>query len=411
MNKARRRRGKSSSAPSYQLHKSSGQAVVRVNGKDHYLGKHGTEESHQRYKQILADHWNPPGAQPKQEPASRFQALTVAHLVVEYAKFIKTKHGDDSSEWKQVRLVLKEIRATYGHLEASEFGPIRFENYRQTLVDRGLSRGVIKRKSNYVLKMFQQGVKYELIPVELWQRLLAVGPVEVKYKPRPKRGAVSLEIIQNTRHELTPVLSDMVEVHRLIGARPTEICMMRPCDINRSSEVWIYTPCSHKTEHHGHLRRIAVGPQAQAILAKYLFRDPQAFCFTPSEAFEQHCQKRSELRTTPLNQGNKPRQHKPRVFKPRYDKDSYRRAIERAAMRAYPVPEDIKHSAEKVAAWKFAHVWKPNQLRKSAATTARKQMDLETAQILLGHSSKKTTERFYAEMDNERAVEFARKFG
>ena len=50
-------------------------------------------------------------------------------------------------------------------------------------------------------------------------------------------------------------------------------------------------------------------------------------------------------------------------------------------------------------------------MRKSAATTARKQMDLETAQILLGHSSKKTTERYYAEMDHDRAIEFAQKYG
>ena len=112
-----------------------------------------------------------------------------------------------------------------------------------------------------------------------------------------------------------------------------------------------------------------------------------------------------------MNQGNKPRPRKQKSFKPKYDKDSYRRAIERAALRAYPIPKEIKNDPVKVSAWKAKYVWKPNQLRKSAATTARKEMDLETAQILLGHSSKKTTERFYAEVDNDRAVEFAKKFG
>mgnify|MGYP000642771958 FL=1 len=56
MNKQKRGRGKSTSASSYQLHKRSGQAVVRIHGKDHYLGKHGSEESQLRYKQALADH-------------------------------------------------------------------------------------------------------------------------------------------------------------------------------------------------------------------------------------------------------------------------------------------------------------------------------------------------------------------
>ena len=310
-----------------------------------------------------------------------------------------------------MRLVLKTIRETYGHLSAAEFGPVRLENYRQTLVDRCLSRGVITRKTNYVLKMYQQAVKFELIPVEWWQRLLAIGPVEMKAKPNRKRGAVPLAVVVATQKELTDVLSDMVEVHRLIGARPSEICNKRPVDIDRSSDVWIYTPASHKTEHHGHSRQITIGPKAQEVLKRYLLRAPQAFCFTPAEAFEQHCQRRHEARTTPMNEGNKPKPRKPRSFKPNYDKDSYRRPIDRAAKRAFPVPEEIKNDAAKIEDWKAKFEWKPNQLRKSAATTARKEMDLETAQILLGHSSKKTTERFYAEQDNERAVEFARKFG
>ena len=406
-----RKRSRSKSAPSYRLHKASGQAIVSINGKMYYLGEYDSEESHQRYKQTLADHWNPPGTSSKPAPRQLAQSITVGHLAVEYGKYVKTKHGDGANEWKQVQLVLREVRATYGHLEAAEFGPIRFENYRQSLIDQKLSRGVIKRKSNYVLKMYQQGVKFELIPPELWQRLLAVGPVEMKVKPKPKRGAVALEIVKKTQDQLTPILSDMVEIHRLIGARPTEVCTMRPCDIDRSKDVWVYTPASHKTEHHGHSRKIAIGPQAQAVLAPYLFRDPQSFCFTPREAYDQHYEQRNQNRKTPMNQGNRQRPRKPKSFKPCYDKDSYRRAIKRAALRAFPIPEEIEASPERVKEWKFAYVWLPNQLRKSAATIARKQMDLETAQIVLGHSSKKTTERFYAEIDNDRAVEFARKFG
>ena len=118
--------------------------------------------------------------------------------------------------------------------------------------------------------MFQQAVKFELIPVELWQRLLAIGPVEMKSKPKRKRGAVCPNIVAATQKKLTGVLSDMVEVHRLIGARPSEVCNIRPCDIDRSGEVWEYTPASHKTEHHGHTRVISLGPKAQLVLSRYL---------------------------------------------------------------------------------------------------------------------------------------------
>lgn len=40
--------------PAYRLHKPSGQAVVRLNAKDHYLGKFGTPESHALYDQLIA---------------------------------------------------------------------------------------------------------------------------------------------------------------------------------------------------------------------------------------------------------------------------------------------------------------------------------------------------------------------
>jgi hypothetical protein len=35
--------------PRYRKHKATDQAVVTLDGKDHYLGKHGTEESRRAY--------------------------------------------------------------------------------------------------------------------------------------------------------------------------------------------------------------------------------------------------------------------------------------------------------------------------------------------------------------------------
>ena len=45
---------KQSKVPSYCLHKASGQAVVRIAGRDQYLGLHGTPESFERYERALA---------------------------------------------------------------------------------------------------------------------------------------------------------------------------------------------------------------------------------------------------------------------------------------------------------------------------------------------------------------------
>jgi hypothetical protein len=42
--------------PKYRRHKPTGQAVVRINGRDFYLGKYGSQESRERYAVLMADY-------------------------------------------------------------------------------------------------------------------------------------------------------------------------------------------------------------------------------------------------------------------------------------------------------------------------------------------------------------------
>lgn len=48
------RRGRSA-PPAYLLHKATGNARVRIRGKDYYLGPFGSEESRQRYARLIAE--------------------------------------------------------------------------------------------------------------------------------------------------------------------------------------------------------------------------------------------------------------------------------------------------------------------------------------------------------------------
>jgi integrase len=404
------KRGRSKSAPAYRLHKATGQARVTLNGKTHYLGAYNTPGSLQKYHRLIADHWHPPGTAHKPAVKTSLPDVTVSRLAIEFGKFARSRYSG-TGEWRRIQRVLKVIRETCGDLPANEFGAIRFENFRQSVVQAGYSRSEVKRRAGYVLRMFEHGVRYELIPVELHQRLKSVGPVEMNGKPPKKVLPVDDAVVRATQAELTPVVADMVEVQWLTGMRPGEVCNLRPCDIDRCGDVWIYTPPTHKTQRYGKERQIPIGPRAQAVLKRYLLRDQRAFCFCPGEAYEQHFQRRRENRTTPDGYGNGPSPRKRKSFQPKYNKDTYRRAVERAALRAFPIPAEIAGDGDKVVAWKRKHVWKPNQLRHTAATTARQEYDLETAQLVLGHSSKQTTERFYAELDLSRAIEFARKCG
>ena len=42
--------------PKYRRHKPTGQAVVRIDGRDYYLGEHGSPASKERYAVLMADY-------------------------------------------------------------------------------------------------------------------------------------------------------------------------------------------------------------------------------------------------------------------------------------------------------------------------------------------------------------------
>jgi hypothetical protein len=44
------------SLPKYRKHRASGQAIVTLNGRDHYLGPHGTKTSKIEYDRLVAEY-------------------------------------------------------------------------------------------------------------------------------------------------------------------------------------------------------------------------------------------------------------------------------------------------------------------------------------------------------------------
>ena len=74
---------------------------------------------------------------------------------------------------------------------------------------------------------------------------------------------------------------------------------MRTCDIDRTGDVWVYEPHTHKNEHHGHPRKIAIGPKAQEILEPFLKPNRrEAYLFSPRKAADQV---NAETETKPNN--------------------------------------------------------------------------------------------------------------
>lgn len=218
-------------------------------------------------------------------------------------------------------------------------------------------------------------------------------------------------MVEATLPHLQPIVADMVRLQRLTGARPAEICILRPCDVDRSGDVWAYRPAHHKTEHHGQERVIFIGPKAQAVLLPYLLRASGAHCFSPKESEGKHNAQRREERASPMtpSQTKRKRLRRPaRAPGDHYTVESYRRAIHRAADKANVAAVKATPGAPWVRL--LIRRWCPNRLRHSAATEIRARYGLEAAATVLGHAKADVTQ-IYAERDLAKAEAIMRDVG
>jgi integrase len=246
--------------------------------------------------------------------------------------------------------------------------------------------------------MFKWGVAAEMLPASVFHGLMAVeGLKKGRSKARETKPVrpVALAHVEAVLPFLTAPVRAMVQIQRLTGMRPGEVVILRPCDIDRGGgKTWVYRPESHKTEHHDIARVVFLGPQAQAVLAPFLLRDPGAYCFSPREAVEELRRRQRENRKTPVQPSQRDRRRRKPSKQPgeRYSVDTYGNAIERACLKA-GIPE-----------------WHPNQLRHSKATEIRKEAGLDAARAVLGHRTPTITET-YAEIDQAKAAEVMEKLG
>jgi integrase len=414
--------------PKYSLHKSSGQAVVRIDGKMHYLGPHGSPESREKYQRLIdriqarrKKKNRRPAATPP-PPVPRGADLLIKNLA---AEFLRSGVEDISpSELSFVKNCLRQLVKHYADRAAVDFGPLALQDLRDRIIrETGNSRGVVNRKIRRLQNIFRWAVSKELIPETVYRTLATVAPLRRNRFQAPETAPVR-PVSDAHVNAILPYVSApgraLIRLQWLTGARAGELVTMRPCDVDIDGEVWIFTPEHHKTEHHGHLRQIDLGPQSQAILKPFLNRPLDVFLFSPAESAEEHRRRRHEARTTPESCGNRPgtnRRSRPlRVPAACYTVDSYRRAITRACDRAFPPPPHLaRRSGESAAAWekrltpeqrselkawRKKHRWHPHQLRHAAATRRRKTHGVEAARAVLGHHSIKMTE-LYAEQDRE----------
>src|SRR5688572_24087298 len=98
-----------SSSPKYRRHKSSGQAIVTLNGRDFYLGPYGTKTSRREYDRLTAE-WL---ANHRHLPVTQLDGLTVVELAAAYLRHAKSyyrKDGLPTSTLSRVKAALRFLK-------------------------------------------------------------------------------------------------------------------------------------------------------------------------------------------------------------------------------------------------------------------------------------------------------------
>ena len=367
-----KRRSPNRKDPKYRLHKASGNAVVSINGKTHYLGKHGSRESFEKYESLIASRHSK-----KQFAMSVPKVPLVAHVMAKYLTYIKghyVKNGEPTSEIHAAKSVLRRLKA-YRKTRVSEFGPLAFKAFRKEMIAEGLARTTINHYMFHIRNMFRVSAEDEIIPMQAFWKLRDTRDLQADRSEARETDdiePVEESVVEATKDQLSATIADMVQLQWLTGMRPGEVCLLRPVDIDTSNDIWLYQPSRHKNQHRkskkSKMRFVWLGYKAQMILKKYLNRDEMLYCFCPIEASG-------------------------RGTNVKYTVNAYRNAIQRAAKRA---------KQDK---------WHPNQLRHNALTLARERLGLECASQVGGHTTIRTTESVYAEPNQQLAIQFAKICG
>lgn len=350
--------------PKYCLHKPTGQAFVRINGKQIYLGLYNSPESREAYDHEIL-HWR------RLHDTTGKHSTTVGQLCLAFQKhadhFYVDENGKSTGEANNYRKSLRVLVSMFRSVLCTEFGPLKLKAVRSELENSSVRTQVNKSVSR-IKSVFRWGVENEMVPAEVVMALDCVKGLR-KGRCKAKESEPILPVpdadLEASLKCMTRNVSTICELLVLTGARVSEIRTMRVGDIDTSNNVWLMRPGSHKNAWRGKDRTIFIGPKAQVLLMPFVADAVQSDLI---------------------------------VFRPREENEPYTlRGLE----------SSIRKACKRA---KVDH-WGPGRLRHNAATIINTEFgDIDASRVVLGHSEKTTTQ-IYAERDLQKAAEIIAKIG
>jgi integrase len=361
--------------PSILPHKPSGRDRVRWRGVEYPLGPTGSEESRREYARLIklfaADLDAPPP--PRQAAPSRITVNEAVALWDEKASAALAPK--EAQSHRRALLVVCRVcgtrkladfdAAALGEVQAAMLSgswmrPAERERAAQSGKPVDWCASVVNRRIGRVKNVWRWLELNKIAPrgcsgeLSLLKGITATDR-RARHRPRT-RPADGGDLEALLRFLRAPAVRAMLRVQWWTGMRSGELRVMRAGEVDRSGEVWLYRPSSHKNDWRGQERVIAIGPQAQAVLGPRLdCRRPGEYVFTNRKG-------------TP------------------YSSEMYANMVGRAARRA-------------------GRPWvRPLSFRHGARLRVTRALNLDAARAVLGHASATMTTHYAHGVDVQTAM-------
>ena len=203
--------------PSYRHHKPSNRAVVWIAGRDYWLGRYGSPESHEKYARLLQEwkaggYLSPPAK--SKAPADLLITELLARFWIHCQGFYRKPDGCPSGEAENFRQVLKPLKLLYGTTPARDFGPKKLKAVRERMIESGWCRSHINKQVARVKHVFKWGVSEEMIPAAVHQALSTLAGLrrgKSEAKDSAKVRPVPDDQIAAVRPHLSSVVNSIID--------------------------------------------------------------------------------------------------------------------------------------------------------------------------------------------------------
>jgi integrase len=321
------------------------------------LGKYGSPESLQRYRNFLARL----EGQQTSLVASPSNWPTLEELIDAYLTFAEgfyLRETGLSSEYDGMVHALGFL-TPFSDMTAEQFGPKSLVAVRLALAKGGKLRSTANHVLSRIKKFFRWCSENELAPPELYHKLLCVrGLVRGQdgCKEAQPIGPAPEASLRGVLPFVSKPVAAMAQIQHRCGMRPGEVCVMRAPDIDMTGDIWIYQPHRHKVQHRDLSQVKAIPRSVQPILEPFLLNAP--YLFYPGRKRE------------------------------RYETETYRRSL------AYGFKKAKKAGIELVS-------FTPNQLRHAILTEVNQELGPDAAKLWAWHENVSTTEIYLTKQISE----------